>query len=162
MSIFGKSISEYFAFQKLIMILILIVGFGRLGLSLAGLPISTVRWLSLTALSIVGVIYCAVKVPRTGFGTYKHLLPLFVAQAGIANLIIAGGIALAAVSGTPNIYSSPEFSGPMVERPWMHAGAHLVMGIIIGPLLAWLIGSALMFVVKRVSGAQPAQVSAGN
>jgi hypothetical protein len=155
MTIMGKSPSEYFAFQKVIMILIIAVGLGRLGLSVAGLPVSTVRWLSLTALSLVGIIYCAVMVPRTRFGSYKHLLPLFVMQAGTANFIIAGGIALAAVTGTDNIYSVPEYSGPMAGSPWLHALGHLADGIIIGPLIGWLIGSAIMFVVYKVSKGKP-------
>src|SRR5262245_53341792 len=74
MKIFGKSGSEYFAFQKAIVILIVVVGLARLGMSLAGFPISTVKWISLTAVAMVGIVYCAVQVPRTGFGGYKHLL----------------------------------------------------------------------------------------
>jgi hypothetical protein len=151
MKIFGKSVSEYFAFQQRILVLIVVVGFGRLALSLAGLPTSTVRWLSLTALALVGIVYCAVKVPRTGFGTYKHLLPLYIVQAGLANLIIAGSIALAAVTGRDNIYSVPEYSGPMAQNPWLHAGAHVLDGFAIAPLLAWLIGSGIMFAVKKLS-----------
>ena len=160
MKIFGKSISEYFAFQTPIVILILVVGLGRLGLSLAGLPTSTVRWLSLTALSLVGIIYCAVKVPRTGFGTYKHLLPLFVVQAATANIIIAGGIALATITGKENIYSLPDYSGPMAQSPWLHAGAHLLDGFVVGPLIGWLIGSAIMFFVKKASPAQSTRPAA--
>jgi hypothetical protein len=159
MSIFGKSISEYFAFQKTIMILIILAGFGRLGLSLAGAPPSIVKWVSLTALAGVGIVYCAVKVPRTGFGEYKHLLPLFVMQAGTANFIIAGGIALSALTGTENIYSVPEYSGPMAGSPWLHAGAHILDGLIIGPLIAWLFGSGIMFVVKKVSPAKPVRAA---
>ena len=96
MQIMGKSVSEYFAFQRVIMVLILVVGITRLALSLAGFPTSTVKWISLTALALVGVVYCAIEVPRTGFGGYKHLLPLYLMQAGVANLSIAGAIVLSA------------------------------------------------------------------
>ena len=80
MKIFGKPVSDYFAFQKGILILILLVGLGRLGLSLAGVSSDVVKWLSLTAMAIVGTAYVGVQVPRTGFGGFKHLLPLLVLQ----------------------------------------------------------------------------------
>jgi len=150
MKIFGKSGSEYFAFQKAIVILIVVVGLLRLAMSLAGLPVATVKWISLTAVAMVGIIYCAVQVPRTGFGGYKHLLPLFFIQSMLGNIIIAGGIALAAITGRDNIYSIPEYSGPLAGNPWFHAAGHLLDGLIVGPLLGWLIGSAIMFVVKRL------------
>src|SRR5262245_60947911 len=159
MTILGKTPSEYFAFQKVIMILIIAVGLGRLGLSLAGFPVSTVRWLSLTALALVGIVYCGVMVPRTGFGGYKHLLPLFVMQAGTANLIIAGAIALAAITGTDNIYSAPEYSG--LVSPWFHALGHVADGLIIGPLIGWLIGSAIMFVVYKLSKSKQVGAAVG-
>ena len=151
MKIFSKSILEYFAFQKAIMILILVVGLLRLGLSLAGVSDSIVKWVSLTALSLVGIVYCGVQVPRTGFGGYKHLLPLFVWQAATANIIIAAGIALGTLTGIQNIYSKPEYSGPLAGNPWLHAAGHLADGFIVGPLLGWLLGSAIMFVVKKFS-----------
>jgi len=154
MKILGKSVSEYFAFQKIIMILIIVAGLGRLSLSLAGVPESIVKWVSLTAMAIVGIVYCGVWVPQKGFGGYKHLLPLYVMQAGTGNFIIAGGIGLAAVTGTNNIYSAPEYSGPMAGSPWLHAGAHILDGLVLGPLVGWVIGSAIMFVVKKLSPAK--------
>jgi hypothetical protein len=150
MKIFGKSATEYFAFQKAIVILIVVVGLLRLAMSLAGFPVSTVRWISLTAMAGVGIIYCAVQVPRTGFGGYKHLLPLFFIQSLTGNVIITGGIALAAITGRDNIYSVPEYSGPLAGNPWLHAAGHLLDGLILGPLLGWLVGSAIMFVVRRL------------
>jgi hypothetical protein len=151
LKIFDKTITEYFDFQKPIMILIITVGLLRLALSLAGLPDSIVTYLSLTALGLVGVVYCGIMVPLKRFGSYKHLLPLFVMQALPANIIIAAGIAITALTGITNIFSSPEHSGPLVNRPWLHAGGHLLDGLIVGPLLGWLLGSALMFVTKRLS-----------
>jgi hypothetical protein len=151
MKIFGKSVAEYFAFEKTIVILIVAVGLSRLAISLAGVPVSTVKWISLTAMAVVGIIYCGVQVPRTGFGGYKHLLPLFFIQSLIGNVIIAGGIALAAITGRDNIYSVPEYSGPLAGNPWFHAAGHLLDGLIVGPLLGWLIGSAIMFIVKKLA-----------
>jgi hypothetical protein len=157
MQILGKSISGYFAFQRSFIVLILVVGIARLGLSLAGFPASTVKWVSLTALALVGILYCAIKVPRTGFGGYRHLLPLYLMQSGVANLVIAGAIVLSALTGTPNIYSAPEYSA--VSNPWLHALGHLVNGFIVGPLLGWIIGAPVMFIARKIWPAKTAPVS---
>jgi len=133
------------------MILIVAVGFVRLISSLAGVSDSVVKWFSLTALAIIGIVYCAIQVPRTGFGGYKHLLPLYVMQAATGNLIIAGGIALSAITGKENIFSRLEYSGPMASNQWLHAAGHIADGFIVGPLIGWLIGAIIMFVVLKIS-----------
>src|SRR5437867_11926421 len=102
MKVFGKSLSEYVAFQKWILGLIAVVGIGRLALSLAGLPNSKVRWLSVTVTGILAMVYCAVRIPATGFGSYKHLLPLLVMQSAVGNGISAAAILIAKATGTDN------------------------------------------------------------
>jgi hypothetical protein len=159
--VLGKTTSEYFAFQRAIMILIIVVGLTRLLLSLTGVDDSIVKWFSVTALAVVGIIYCAVQVPRTRFGGYKHLLPLYVMQATTGNLIIAGGIAISAISGKENIFSRPEYSGPMASNQWLHAAAHIFDGLVVGPLLGWLIGSIIMFIVQKASRPKAVGVTAG-
>jgi hypothetical protein len=149
--VFDKTLSEYFGFQWPMMILILAVGFVRLFSSLAGVSDSVVKWFSLTGLAIVGILYCGIKVPRTGFGGYRHLLPLYVMQAGTANLIIAGGIALSAITNKENIFSRPEYSGPMASNQWLHAAGHIANGFIVAPLIGWLLGALIMLVVLKVS-----------
>jgi hypothetical protein len=151
MKIFGKPLSEYFAFQSWFIVLIVVVGVARLALSLAGVPASSVKWVSMSALALAGVVYCAVQVPRTGFGGYRHLLPLYAMQAGVANLISAAAIVLAIFTGTDNIYTAPEYSGGGDGKTWLHAGAHLVFGVIVGSLIAWLLGSGIMWITKKVS-----------
>ena len=56
MTIFGKPLAEYVAFAKLFLILIPLVGLLRLGLSLEGMPNSTVQWFSMTALGFIGMV----------------------------------------------------------------------------------------------------------
>ena len=75
MKIFGKSFSEYVSFEKGFLILILVVGFARLGLSLAGVPNATVKFVSLTVLLLLGLIYYSVRVRTSGFGSYKQFFP---------------------------------------------------------------------------------------
>jgi hypothetical protein len=76
MKIFGKGFSEYVSFEKGFLILVLVVGLARLGLSLAGLPTATVKFVSLTVLLLLGLIYYSVRVHTSGFGSYMQLLPV--------------------------------------------------------------------------------------
>ena len=156
MKVFGKSLSEYVGFSKWILGLITVVGVGRLVLSLAGLPNSEVKWLSITGAGLTGIVYFAVRVPTAGFGGYKHLLPLLVLQAAVANGIVISAILIAMATGVDNIFSAPEYSGGLDGKTWAHAGAHLGFGIVLGPLIAWLVAAGLMFVVKKLTPAPAA------
>lgn len=158
MTIFGKSFSEYVRFQKIILWLIVVVGIGRLALSLGGVPNSTAKWVSITAVMVIGAIYCALKVPISGFGGYKHLYPLLVIQDALAELIVAASIVLAILTGKENIFSAPEFSGGTDGKNWGHVGAHVLVGFVIAPIVFWLVGSLIMLITRKV---QPANQTAG-
>jgi hypothetical protein len=149
MTIFGKRLSEYVRFQKVVLGLILFVGLARLVLSLAGVPNSTVKWLSITALLLIGLVYYSIRVHTSGFGSYKQLLPLLVIQSVLAQSIAVLAIAIAIFTGRDNIFSAPEYSGGGDGKTWFHVGGH-ILGMIILPLLGWLVGSAIMFVTKKV------------
>ena len=149
MSIFGKPLSEYVAFAKVILLLIVIVGVARFGLSLAGVENSTVKWLSISVAMLIGLVYFAIRVHTSGFGSYKQLLALIVIQNVVAQTIIIAGIVIAIFTRRDNIFSAPEYSGGGDGKTWLHAGAHLVFGVIVGSLLAWLVGSVILFVTKK-------------
>ena len=149
MTIFGKPLSEYLAFAKVILLLIAIVGVARLALSLGGVENATVKWLSISIMMLVGLVYYAIRVHTSGFGSYKQLLVLIVIQSILAQAIIIVGIVIAIFTGRDNIFSAPEYSGGSDGKTWLHAGAHLVFGVIVGSLLAWLVGSVIMFVTKK-------------
>jgi hypothetical protein len=151
MIIFGKPLSEYVSFAKPILLLIAVVGIARLALSLAGVQTSAVKWLSVSAAMFIGLVYFSIRVYTTGFGSYKQLLPLLVIQSFVAQVIIIAGIVIAIQTGKDNIFSLPEYAGGQDGKTWLHAGAHLVLGLMIGPLLAWLVGSVIMWVTKKVS-----------
>lgn len=151
MKIFGKSISEYVRFQKVILLLIVIVAVLRLALSLGGVPNSSARWLSITAVIVVGAVYCTLKLHTTGFGTYKHLLPLLVIQGAVSQVLVAGAIVLAILTNKDNIFSAPEYSGGGDGKNWAHVGAHLLVGFVIAPLVFWLVGCLILLVLKKVA-----------
>jgi hypothetical protein len=150
MTIFGKPIGEYVAFAKVFLILIPLVGLLRLGLSLEGMPNSTVQWFSMTALGFIGMAYFAVRVHTTGFGSYKQLLVIVALQNLSQQAIAIVGILLAIITGVGNIFSAPEFSFGGVN-PWIHLTMHVFVGTTVGSLVPWAIGSLIMAVTRKVS-----------
>jgi len=147
---FGKPVGEYLRFQRVFLILIVVVWLLRLALSLGGVPNSTAKWVSVTAVLLAGIVYYGVAVHTTGFGSYKQLYPLMLFQSGLGEGLVAVAIVLAIVTGKTNIYTAPEYSGGGDGRNWLHVGAHLVVGFVIFPLVSWLIGSIVMAVTKLV------------
>jgi hypothetical protein len=155
MQIFGKSLSEYIRFQKPILIAILVVGLLRLILSLAGVPVGTVQLFSMTVVALAGAIYYGVRVPRTGFGSYRHLLPLVVIQSALANGIAIMGILIAFATGQENIFTTPDFGGDGT----FHVIGHLIFGIGIGSLLSWGISSLVMLITRKLARPSAAAAS---
>ena len=152
MIVFGKRLSEYAAFCKLFLVLILIIGIARLALSLGGAPISIAKWISITAAAWIGVLYYAIRVHTAGFGGYKHLLPICVLMNVAAQIIIVPSIILAIVTGKDNIYSLPEYAFGRDGKTWLHAGAHLLIGTTFGPLISWLAGCVILFITRKLAG----------
>ena len=68
-TIFGKTLSEYVSFAKPILLLIIVVG---VVLSLAGVQNSAVKWLSILATLFIALMYLAIRVYTSGFGSYKR------------------------------------------------------------------------------------------
>jgi hypothetical protein len=148
--IFGKSCSDYLRFQRVWLGLVLTVGLARLGLSLAGLPNSTTKWLSLTVLTLLGVFYYGVRVHTSGFGSYKQLLPLIFNQNALAQVIVIAGIVIGILTGHDNVFTAPEYSGGRDGKNWFHVLAHGVV-ILVLPLVGWLVASLVMWVTKKVA-----------
>ena len=154
MSIFGKRLSEYVAFSKPFLGLILVVGIARLVLSLGGVPNSTAKWLSMTAAAWIAIVYYSVRVHTTGFGSYKQLLVIIALLNLTAQAIAILGIAIAMATGTDNIFSAPEYAFGSDGKTWLHLGAHVVIGTTVGTLLPWIIGSGILAVTRKVSGSE--------
>src|SRR4249920_2174932 len=94
-SMFGKPIARYLAFQKAFLLALAAVGLARLGLSLAGLPNAIVLWFSLNVVVWAGTLYYGVAVHTSGFGSYRQLLPLLLFQMLLFQGIAVLGILLA-------------------------------------------------------------------
>jgi hypothetical protein len=152
MTIFGRRLSDYAAFCRFFLVLIPVVGITRLLLSLEGVPNSTAKWFSVTALVWIGVLYYSIRVHTRGFGSYKQLLVICVLQNLVAQAVIIFGIVLAMVTGTGNIYSAPEYAFGSDGASWFHLGAHLVIGTTIGSLVPWLFGSLILAATRKFAG----------
>ncbi|HEV2348557.1 MAG TPA: hypothetical protein VG028_01800 [Terriglobia bacterium] len=160
MKIFGKSLSDYVKFEKELLILILVVGLARLGLSLLGVPNSTTKYFSLTVVLLLGLVYYSVTVHTSGFGSYKQLLPVLELPSIVGGCIVVAGIVVAILTGKDNIFSAPEYSpSPTAGKTWFHAGAHVVAMLVV-PLVLWLVGSLIMFVTKKVTGTREPKAGA--
>jgi hypothetical protein len=151
MIVFGKKLSEYVAFQKVALAVIVAVGVLRLALSLAGVADATTKWLSMTVVVLAATVYYGVVVHTKGFGSYRQLLPLVVIQGIVSSLIVIVGILISAATGRPNIFTAPEYGGQLSVP--LHIGGHVLGGLIVGPLISWAVASLVMFVTKKVKPA---------
>jgi len=150
MRIFGKPFAEYVQFSKVFWILIAITGVTRLLLSLAGAPNTTVKWFSMTAIAWIAVFYFAIRAHTSGFGTYRHLLPIFAILNLTDQVIAIAGILIAIVTGTNNIFSAPEYAFGADGKTWFHLGAHVVVGTTVGTLIPWITACLIMFISTKL------------
>jgi hypothetical protein len=149
--VFGKPLSAYVAILKPVLILLIIVGLARLGASLLGLPVSTVRWLAMNAVVWGGAIYLGAVAYTRRFGSYRQLLPLMLIQMVVFQAIAVLGILLA-IAGLQNIFAAPEYSF-QAQSQWVHLLAHLTVGIVVPTLILWGVSSLVMWVTKKVARA---------
>ena len=148
---FGKTVTQYLAFQKVVLAVIVLAFLARFGLSAAGAPNSVARWVSVTVVLLAGVVYYGVAVHTRGFGGYKQLYPLVLFQSLLGEGLVALAVALAIFTGADNIYTAPEYSGGSDGKTWFHVVAHLVVAAVVLPLVSWAIGSLIMLVTKKVA-----------
>ena len=156
MTIFNKPLSDYVAFCRAFLILIPLVGIARLVLSVNGVPNSTVRWVSMTGLMVIAVIYCAVRVHTTGFGSYRHLLVICALMNLTTQVVSIAGIVTARVSGRENIFSASEYSFG-AGSSLAHIAAHVFIGTTAGSLVPWLVGSLILAATRKLSAPSRAE-----
>lgn len=152
MTIFGKRLSEYVEFCKVFIVVVLAVGIVRLALSLAGMPNSTVKWFSTTGVLWIGILYYAIRVHTSGFGSYKHLFPIVALPQFAVQAIAIVAIGISIFTGNDNIYSAPEYAFGSDGKTWGHLLAHLFIGTTVGSLVGWLGGCLFMFISKSAKG----------
>jgi hypothetical protein len=155
MTAFGKPLSDYVRFSGLFLILVLAAGITRLALSLGGASNETAKWFSMTVLVWIGVVYYSIQVHTTGFGSYRHLLPVVAILNISAQIIAIVGILIAIFTGVSNIFSAPEYSfagNGGDGKTWLHVAAHIFIGTTMGSLLPWAIGCGILALTRKFSG----------
>jgi hypothetical protein len=148
MRIFGKTFGDYLRFAAGVVALVVFVGVVRLVLSLAGVPVSAAKFVSVTTMALLGIVYLGVRTHTSGFGSYRQLLPLMVITLGAASWVSGFAVVLAIVTGQDNIYSIPEYSGGGDGKTFFHAFAHFVLAPFVAGLIAWGLSSLVMLVTK--------------
>lgn len=157
---FGKTLLQYVAFQKPILILIAVVFVMRLALSMAGVPVSGAKFVSVTAVLVLGSLYYGWAAGQQGFGSFKQLYGANLVQGVFSQTLIALAIVLGIVIGQDNIYTIPEFYPPSAGNDPMgmppdgksfpHAIAHVVVaGAILMPLVGWLLSSVVHLATRK-------------
>lgn len=165
---FGKSLSEYVAFQKPILVLIAAVWALRLELSMAGIPVAGAQLVSVTGVLLLGALYYGWAVGQRGFGSFKQLYGLNLVQGLFSQTLVALAIVLAIALGQDNIYTAPEFYPPaqgigVLGLPLPpdgknlgHAIEHIVVAGAIGfPIIGWLLGSLVLLATRKASRMAP-------
>ena len=79
----------------------------------------------------------------------------------LAQAISFVAVAMAILTRRDNIFTAPEYSGGGDGKTWLHANMHLLMGVIFASLLGWLIGSAIMFITKKVTAGKGQEAPKG-
>jgi hypothetical protein len=149
MRIFGKTLGDYLRFAAGVLALVVAMGVARLALSLAGAPVSAVKYVSVTTMALLGVAYLGVRTHTSGFGSYRQLLPLMVITLGAASWVSGFAVVLAMATGSDNIYSIPEYSGGQDGKTFFHAFAHFVIAPFVAGFIAWGLSSLVMLVTKH-------------
>jgi len=157
MRIFGKTVGDYLRFAAGVVALVVVVGVARLALDLGGVPVSSVRFVSVTTMALLGVVYLGVRTHTSGFGGYRQLLPLMVITLGSASWVSGAAVVLAIATGTDNIYSIPEYSGGQDGKTFFHAFAHFFIAPFVAGLVAWGLASIVMLLTKAVTRAEGAK-----
>lgn len=145
MTLFGKSLSDYVRFQKILLILTLAFGLLRLVLSMAGVPREFVTWFSMTGLLLISLVYYPIRVHMKGFGGYAQVLILIAIQNLVTQVMTAIGILTAPLTGVDNIFSVAAAGAGQVG----HATSHLVTWPVFTVIL-WLPASVILWVTRRV------------
>jgi len=126
--------------------------------------LGTPRWLlqvmSITAATPVAVLLAVLVIHSRRFGGYVNVVVSSFLLNFWAESLVVAAIAFSVLTGISNVYAVPEFSvtgpDPMHLR---HIRAHLTFSIGIGTLAGAAMGCLLLFLLRRLVPAKPAEES---
>jgi hypothetical protein len=127
---------------------ILVVGFTRFVLSIAGFPNSVVKYCSMTALIAAGTMYFAVKrsVRRDRLkAAYLLILPYMIVEVSV--------LTYTWTTGHQTIFHAPEYSfGTGIA---LHTLGHLLGGITWEPLFTFVLMEIIRLIYLAVTSLMP-------
>ncbi len=129
----------------------------RLVVYAAGAPGIVIHFVSVTLAGAVSLLLAVLLIHLKRFGGYASVFVCAFLLQSWAHLLIAGAIAFAALTGTSNVYTAPEFI-PHMPQPislWRHMFGHLTFGVGTGTLFGSAMGCLLLWVLRHLIPLKP-------
>jgi hypothetical protein len=126
----------------------------RMVLDFAGVPKWVLHWVSVTLATTVAVFLAVLLIYARRFGGYVNVVFSVFLLGVWEQLLLSGAVAFAAMTGTRNIYSAPEYAP--LGTPLQHVLGHLTFGIGFVTLFGSAVGCALYFLLSRIMPAPSA------
>jgi hypothetical protein len=152
MNISGRSFGEHIRLLTPLFGLIAAIWVLRWSLFHLGLPLSVVRYLSVTAILPVCILLAAVLIHVKRFGGYSNVVLSAFLLVMWSQALIVAAILFAVLTGIDNVYTLPEFSalGPDPNHT-RHIRGQLTFGIGFESLSGALIGCLFLFILRRIA-----------
>ena len=152
MSVFGKSMRDYFLFVRTGLILLLAVGLARFILGVSGVPYDRITHLvSMSILALVLAVIYGQQVAAREFGGYRHLLVIASLLSATMYGFIILAILVEGLGGIHDIFHAPGAGNtPMDMGIGQHVGAQLFVMVVFAAIL-WGLAS-LGYVTSRYLG----------
>jgi hypothetical protein len=151
MKIGGHRMREHLRLLAFPFALIFAVWLLRLVLPLAGVPISVVRFASVTTATAFAILVATVLMHWRSFGGYASVVVASFLVNLWSEVLIVLAVAFAVLTGTHNIYIAPEFSIPGEDALHLvHMRAHLTFGIGVGTLEGAAMGSLVLWLLRTL------------
>ena len=153
---FGHKIGEYIRFQRWILALIVLVFAVRLGASLAGRPNEEIRWISMSAVGAVALIYVAVAVHTKRFGSYKQLFGLLlISECPLSHSDCVSDSPWHCLPVRTTYSPLPSTLAARTERTgcmfWL-----TLLGGFLNAVVGWLFGWLILLITRKVAPARNA------
>ena len=120
----------------------------RMVLGFEGVPKWVLHWVSVTLATTVAIFLAVLLIYARRFGGYVNVVFSVFLLGVWEQLLISGAVTFAALTGTRNIYSAPEYAP--LETPLRNVLAHLTFGIGFVTLFGSAVGCALYFLLSRI------------
>ena len=154
MNVHGRTFKDHlqllwplFGFIAAVWVLRMVLGF-------AGVPKWVLYWVSVTLATTVAIFLAVLLIYARRFGGYVNVVFSVFLLGVWEQMLLAGAVAFAAITGTRNIYSVPEYAP--LGTPLQNVLAHLTFGIGFVALFGSAVGCALYFLVSHIMPAPSA------